>query len=532
MKVRTGRRSFNESIIRCLVQCLSETTASPNEVCKLFENVGNMVFGQCWRVTSDVEERDEDNSDDDDEDLTESENLQQHPKKKTRVDMTFVLPSRRTIMRYLEDASYLNLEYVAQQLLNKDEKVITTGLDDTTKAAGHRFFDVKTDHITITDTSGQRSFLTTGYTENLSHSGQDGAQAYNFKLNCLALLANCSVDEIKGQIDFWMSDRGSDLNVMFDYLGVDSLKRLKCCAHIILGIDNAIDKVFKNTEQKIGVHNLLQVTAGDKVFSSPGSSIHTLGLIALAKLLSPSHASHSISLYNEYKMWMTNNEISHTDFKGFVSNRFGRIAELAKVYLQYRENIRAFFEAVVDVHSNRLVLAVMTFIENEWFTRCSEIYSSLGNLIIFPLIEFLGIDDTGQSNPTDRSWSGVKLFFDHKLQVLKDLKEAKLEGEPTGMEKLEATVIDEVIETVERQLSEVSFVWTDKNVDVDALKQAPLTNLGCESEFAKFDNRIRVCGGSTSVSTLSRKNVVVTNGLLVDSRFEGKSLSEKKSSWK
>ena len=44
------------------------------------------------------------------------------------------------------------------------------------------------------------------------------------------------------------------------------------------------------------------------------------------------------------KPWMNNNEIKHIGFKGFVSNRFGRIGELAKVYLQHREYIRAFFK--------------------------------------------------------------------------------------------------------------------------------------------------------------------------------------------
>ena len=48
-----------------------------------------------------------------------------------------VFPSRRTITRYLQDASYLSLEYVAQQILSKEEKIVTVGLDDTTKAAGH-----------------------------------------------------------------------------------------------------------------------------------------------------------------------------------------------------------------------------------------------------------------------------------------------------------------------------------------------------------------------------------------------------------
>ena len=63
-----------------------------------------------------------------------------------------------TIMRYVEDASNLNLEYVAQCLLNKDDTAITVGVDDTKKA------DV------IIEKAGEKKTLTTGYVENPSHS--------------------------------------------------------------------------------------------------------------------------------------------------------------------------------------------------------------------------------------------------------------------------------------------------------------------------------------------------------------------------
>ena len=89
-------------------------------------------------------------------------------------------------MRYLQDASYITLEYVAQQILSKEDKVVTVGLDDTTKAAGHRMYDVKADHITIKGPSSKKLTVTTGYVENISHSGEDGAKAYEFKLKCLA----------------------------------------------------------------------------------------------------------------------------------------------------------------------------------------------------------------------------------------------------------------------------------------------------------------------------------------------------------
>ena len=94
------------------------------------------------------------------------------------------------------------------------------------------------------------------------------------------------------------------------------------------------------------------------------------------------------------------------------------------------------------------------------------------------------IDKAPEAKYADRSWDGVKVFCKHKMQVVKDLKGAKLKGSCTGLEKLEATVNEEVIEPVHRQLSDVSFVWTDSGVDVDALKQAPLINRGFESEFA------------------------------------------------
>lgn len=120
----------------------------------------------------------------------------------------------------------------------------------------------------------------------------------NINLNSNAwLCCQTTVDEIKEHIDFWMSDRAGECSTLLDNLGLDESRNIKCCGHVILGVDHAIDKVFRNTEQKIGVHNLLQVSAGEKVFSSPSSIIHTLALIAIAKLLSPSHAAHSISKY-------------------------------------------------------------------------------------------------------------------------------------------------------------------------------------------------------------------------------------------
>ncbi|QQP50302.1 Hypothetical protein FKW44_011259, partial [Caligus rogercresseyi] len=93
---------------------------------------------------------------------------------------------------------------VVEKLLNKsDDYVVTVGLGDTTKATGHKLYDVKADHITISVAGKSRKSMTTGYTENVSHFGDDSAALYEFKLKYLALLADSDVEDIKSSIEFW-----------------------------------------------------------------------------------------------------------------------------------------------------------------------------------------------------------------------------------------------------------------------------------------------------------------------------------------
>lgn len=367
VKIRHSRKNINENIIRCTIHCLAKCKVTPQDLGSIIVNVANMIFDQEWVLQNEEEECDEDSGDE------EQDSTDFTLKRRTEMNaISYQFPSRRSINRYLEDANYLNLELVARHILEKGDGVVTVGLDDTTKAAGHRLYDVKADHVTIAGgPSFKRKVLTMGYVQNTSHSGEAGAKSYDFKLQCLAVLSNTTVtEEIKEQVDFWMSDRAGDCSTLLQHLGIDDSKILKCCGHVILGVDHAIDKVFRNTEQKIGVQNLLQVSAGEKVFSSPSSSIHTLALIAIAKLLSSSHAAHSVSLYNDYTNWMTINGNEH-GFNGFVANRFGRIAELAKQFLKRRKSIIDFFDGIVDENSNKLVLAVATFIQCEWFVCCA-----------------------------------------------------------------------------------------------------------------------------------------------------------------
>lgn len=74
--------------------------------------------------------------------------------------------------------------------------------------------------------------------------------------------------------------------------------------------------------------------------------------------------------------------------------------------------------------------------------------------------------------------------------------------------------------------------------DDEALQANPkrnyvlLTNLGSESEFAKFNSRLKISGGIASVTTLLRKSIVATNAFLVDSEFLEMSTCEKYEWWK
>ena len=110
---------------------------------------------------------------------------------------------------------------------------------------------------------------------------------------------------------------------------------------------------------------MMSVKVREKAFTSSGSSIHTLGEIAISKLLSPSHAAHSVSLYSEFVQWMEQEGIERQGFKGFTANRFGRIAQIANQFLKMKDHVLKFFDSVVDIDSNKLVLAVSVYIQSD-----------------------------------------------------------------------------------------------------------------------------------------------------------------------
>ena len=94
--------------------------------------------------------------------------------------------------------------------------------------------------------------------------------------------------------------------------------------------------------------------------------------------------------------------------------------KFAKEYLARRQSVISFFDSVVDINSNKLVLAVSTYIQNDWFFLCSEVYNEMGKLVIFPIMELLGIDNKTTENT--KGWLGVRDFFKQKTKELTQRK--------------------------------------------------------------------------------------------------------------
>ena len=73
----------------------------------------------------------------------------------------------------------------------------------------------------------------------------------------------------------------------------------------------AADKVFKDVEAQVGMSNLISSEA-THCFSGPKNSVWYLGLIAISKLLSPSHLKESTSLQSSYLQFL-NEESKKTE---------------------------------------------------------------------------------------------------------------------------------------------------------------------------------------------------------------------------
>ena len=129
-----------------------------------------------------------------------------------------------------------------------------------------------------------------------------------------------------------------------------------------------------------------------------------LGLLAIAKLLSPSHSKESISLYKAYTQFLKDHSLSGAQnsalsqkllkngINGFQFNRFGQIGELSTALLNHKPLLDKFFDEVVDEYANKLVLTVYAYKESQWVNICCEVAAHFYRIVTLPLKEIIGID--------------------------------------------------------------------------------------------------------------------------------------------
>ena len=163
--------------------------------------------------------------------------------------------------------------------------------------------------------------------------------------------------------------------------------------------------------------------------------------------------------------------------------------------------------------------------------------------MIFPMMKLFGIDQheaSERSSKSNSNWFAVREFFTEKIPAVRRVRKKQTDS---GPDKLYAAILDEAIETLQRQLAEMPFfssILEGKEINEEyqsmdneiKLLHAPISNLGCESEIAWLDNRLKFSGGTTTITTLSRKNVVSMNRFLVDDYFQNATDEERRQRWK
>jgi hypothetical protein len=182
--VRTSYKNIDVDIIEVMVNMESQFGVEQRQVAPLLAYIMNKLANQNWEPPSEETEKLE---------LDGSETVDKLRKRKKTRDLTFVLPSRKCIHKKLEDAAFMNFKFVADSIEKTHEVggTVTSGWDDTVKAAGHRLHDVKSGRITCVtkeiDSEGNeqkvRQSFTTGFLPNISHSGKDSAVAVRSAIN-------------------------------------------------------------------------------------------------------------------------------------------------------------------------------------------------------------------------------------------------------------------------------------------------------------------------------------------------------------
>jgi hypothetical protein len=166
-----------------------------------------------------------------------------------------------------------------------------------------------------------------------------------------------------------MTDRAADTDPTLKLLGIEEKRRLKCCAHIILGADAALEKILLAYERKVGVKKLLQINNARFKNAGRSQSVFGRSQVALAKLLSPSHAIQSISLYSQFCDYLERKCDIKNPFKGYAFNRFGRVCKQAELFCEFKSHIKCEFAGTVLY--NLYDVAVCVFYPENAYPQCS-----------------------------------------------------------------------------------------------------------------------------------------------------------------
>jgi hypothetical protein len=107
--------------------------------------------------------------------------------------------------------------------------------------------------------------------------------------------------------------------------------------------------------------------------------------------------------------------------------------------------------------------------------------------------------------------SGVNKMLLKTIATFEEMKK-NMENERTGLGMQKAEALEEVVDTLKRQMEMVPFF--SESGDGQKPEGAPLTNCCCESFMADLNNTLKVSGGTITVRTISNKHIIKTNGYL------------------
>ena len=125
-------------------------------------------------------------------------------------------------------------------------------------------------------------------------------------------------------------------------------------------------------------------------------------------------------------------------FKGFQSNRFGRMGEISSAMVAHKPLIDMFFDNQVNEHSNKLVLAVDCYKQSEWFMICCQTAVYFFESVTLKIKRVLGIDEFKKSKDRCTTWVEIKAAFKEVTTQLDNdsCSETKLVGKCARQIKL------------------------------------------------------------------------------------------------